>query len=192
MARDIACRRGDRLLFRGLDLTLLAGDAVHVRGPNGCGKTSLLRILAGLLRPFAGAVERSASLGLVDDRCALPDSWTLGQALGFWSRIDRGPVPAAAAADRLGIAPLLHVPVRFLSTGQRRRAALARLLGQSAQVWLLDEPFNGLDADGETVLTGILQAHRDAGGSVVLTAHRMLPLASSAVLDLPAHAPRCD
>ena len=114
-ATDIACRRGDRLLFRGLSVSLAPGDVMHFTGTNGIGKSSLLRILGGLLRPFAGEIRREGAVGLVDERPALEEHLPLGQALGFWHRID-------GATERFGawaLDPLLDVPVRFLSTGQR-------------------------------------------------------------------------
>lgn len=164
--RDLACRRGDRILFRDLSLTVNAGEALQVAGSNGIGKSSLLRIVAGLAPAFAGHIETRGLIGLVDERPALDPHLPLGKALGFWQRID-------GAADnemaRLGLAGLLDVPVRYLSTGQKKRAALARLIGQRAPVWLLDEPLNGLD--GHAVeLTEQLAAEHCAGGGVTLIA----------------------
>ena len=129
-ATDLACRRGERLLFSGLALDLHSGQALQVTGPNGMGKSSLIRILAGLLRPFTGTVPREGMVGLLDERPALDEHQPLGQALAFWSRLDEGNAPL----DRLGLADLLDVPVRYLSTGQRKRAALARLIGQQVPI----------------------------------------------------------
>ena len=119
-AADIACRRGDRLLLRGLSLGLERGQSLQISGPNGMGKSSLIRILAGLLRPYAGQVERSGTIGLLDEHPALDEHLPLGQALHFWRGMD-GYIALPAA---LGLESLLDVPVRFLSTGQRKRAAL--------------------------------------------------------------------
>lgn len=173
-ARDLACRRGDRLLFRGLTLAIAAGEAMHVSGANGTGKSSLLRILAGLLHPFAGAVERTGDVGLLDDRAALDPQVPLRTALGFWRALDRGDAPV----ERLGLAPLLDVPVRYLSTGQRKRAALARLIGQTAPIWLLDEPLNGLDSGGVDLLERLIAEHLAGGGLAVIASHQ--PLATQA------------
>jgi heme exporter protein A len=176
-ARDIACRRGDRLLFRGFSANLSAGEALHITGPNGCGKSSLLRILAGLLRSAAGSVERSERIGLIDERTALAENRTVAEALGFWTRIDGGQPPDAATwMDALRLSHLAHIPVQYLSTGQRKRAAMCRLLGQNAPLWLLDEPLNGLDEDGVTAFERLIADHLAGGGVCVITSHRTLDL----------------
>ena len=150
-AHDLACRKGDRLLFAGLSFSLGAGEALQLTGANGIGKSSLMRILAGLAPAYSGSVERQGAVGLVDERPALDPHRPLGEALQFWQRLDG---PADAELARLGIAPLLDVPVRYLSTGQKKRAALARLLAQRAPLWLLDEPLNGLDTSGVSSTPG--------------------------------------
>jgi len=169
---DLACRRGDRVLFRKLSFELTAGEALQVVGPNGTGKSSLLRILAGLLGPFAGTVQRSGAIGLVDERPALDEHLPLGRALEFWARID---APAPPAPD-LGLDPLMDVPVRFLSTGQRKRAALARLVGQRAPVWLLDEPLNGLDTQAARTCEALVAEHCARGGLAVIASHQPFAL----------------
>lgn len=169
-ATDLACRRGERLLFRGVSLALGPGDACHVVGSNGIGKSSLIRILAGLLRPFAGAVEREGAVGLIDERHALDGNVELGTALAFWRRLDGGEVPL----EKLGLAELLDVPVRYLSTGQKKRAALARLLAQDAPIWLLDEPLNGLDTGGVALVEGLIAEHLARGGLAVIASHQPL------------------
>lgn len=172
VANDIACRRGDRILFRGLSLAVEAGQIVHLAGPNGIGKSSLIRILAGLLRPFAGTVEREGVLALSDERLALDGHQTLEQALGFWRGIDRS---SDSQAD-FGLANLLDVPVRFLSTGQRKRAALARIAASDAPIWLLDEPLNGLDQHWSCMAQVAIHAHCKAGGAVVIASHQPLSI----------------
>ena len=169
---DLACRRGERVLFRGLSFELKAGEALQVVGPNGTGKSSLLRILAGLLAPFAGTVERSGAIGLVDERPALDEHLPLGRALEFWARID---APSPPAPD-LGLDPLMDVPVRFLSTGQRKRAALARLVRQQAPVWLLDEPLNGLDTQAARTCETLVAGHCANGGLAVIASHQPFAL----------------
>lgn len=185
-AIDLACRRGERLLFRGLSFELPPGSALHVAGPNGLGKSSLLRILAGLLRPLAGDVRRAGEIGLVDERHALDPMLPLGDALAFWQRID-GPEDNELA--RLGLAELTDVPVRYLSTGQKKRAAFARLIGQGAAIWLLDEPLNGLDSKAVELVRGIARAHCAAGGICVIASHQLFALPGMARLELAEFVP---
>jgi heme exporter protein A len=168
-AENLACRRGERVLFAGLSLSLAAGDALQVAGANGIGKSSLLRILGGLLPAFAGTVERHGAVGLIDERPALDPHLPLGRALAFWQRLDR---PADDALARLGLADLLDVPVRYLSTGQKKRAAFARLIGQAATIWLLDEPLNGLDSDAARLAEVLAGEHCAAGGICVVASHQ--------------------
>ena len=182
-ATDLACRRGERLLFRGLSLALGPGDALHVTGANGVGKSSLLRILAGLLRPLAGAVEKAGSVGLLDERHALDSQVELGTALAFWRALDG----VDEALDRVELNVLSDVPVRFLSTGQKKRAALARLIGQRAPIWLLDEPLNGLDSGGVALVEQLIAEHLADGGLAVIASHQTLAT-GAAVLPLAEFA----
>ena len=181
-ATEIACRRGERLLFAGVTLDLGSGDALQVAGPNGTGKSSLIRILAGLARPFEGSVSREGSAGLLDERPALDEYEPLGRALGFWQRLDS----AVAPLDRLGLGGLTDVPVRYLSTGQRKRAAIARLIGQDAPIWLLDEPLNGLDREAVQVVEALVDEHCSAGGIALVASHQPFALARMTRLDLTA------
>lgn len=176
-ADDLACRRGDRVLFRGLSLALQPGEALQLMGANGIGKSSLIRILAGLLQPFAGRVEHHGAIGLLDERAALDPHQPLGTALAFWRQID-GALDRSGddTAARLGLANLLDVPVRFLSTGQKKRAALARLIGQAAPIWLLDEPLNGLDSDAARLAETLAADHCAAGGICIIASHQSFAL----------------
>lgn len=183
-ATDLACRRGERLLFARLSLDLAGGQACQVVGPNGMGKSSLIRLLAGLLRPFAGSVARSGTMALVDERPALDEHQPLGAALAFWGALDKGTAPL----DRLGLGNLLDVPVRYLSTGQRKRAALARLIGQGAPIWLLDEPLNGLDTHGVALVEALVAEHCAAGGMAVIASHQPFALPGLKRLDLADYA----
>lgn len=180
-AAALACRRGNRLLFRGLTLALEAGEACQVAGANGIGKSSLIRLLAGLAEPYAGTVERHGEAGLVDERPALDPHLPLGRALAFWERFDGRP---AAAVERLGLGDLLDVPVRFLSTGQKKRAALARLIAQGAPVWLLDEPLNGLDGDAVKLVETIIAEHCAGGGLAVIASHQPIALPGARRIEL--------
>src|SRR5690606_30607044 len=171
-ATDLACRRGDRLLFRGLSFELNAGEALQVVGPNGTGKSSLLRILAGLLRPFDGTVERSGDVALLDERLPLDGELALGRAFGFWERIDGVDYGRRTAADALGLEPLLDVPVRYLSTGQRKPAAILQSNTRQAAIWLLDEPLNGLDVDAAASFQDRLAGYLAGGGTAVIASHQ--------------------
>jgi heme exporter protein A len=172
--RQVACLRGGRLLFEGLDLRVEPGGAVLVTGPNGAGKSSLLRLGAGLLRPAAGSVARPAMAALADERLALDEGLPLARALRFWSALDRGNLEQSLQA--FGLTGLASVPVRMLSTGQRKRAALARVAASGAPLWLLDEPANGLDPDGEGRLAAAVEDHRQRGGGVLIASHQPIAL----------------
>ncbi len=180
--RGVACDRGGRRLFDSLDLVLAPGGAALVTGPNGAGTSSLIRLAAGLLEASAGTVERESPVALADEGLALDPKLSLRAALGFWARLD-GADPAAAMAAR-GLAPRADVPERMLSTGQRRRAALARVLASGTRLWLLDEPANGLDGDGEERLEAAMAAHRASGGAVLAASHQPLALPGAARVEL--------
>jgi heme exporter protein A len=172
---NVSLRRGGQLLFEGLDLALAAGEALQVAGPNGSGKSSLIRLAAGLLPPASGSIE-AAPLSLADDNLALDRELSLEAALAFWgSDVDK-------SLEAMGVAEIRHVPVRLLSSGQRKRATLARVAASGAPLWLLDEPLNGLDAAGTDLLGTLLQSHRDSGGAVVAASH----------VDLPGEWPRLE
>lgn len=157
--------RGGRLLFERLDLSLSAGSAVLVTGANGCGKSSLIRMVAGLLKPQAGRIER-CEVALADDGLALDRELSLERALSFWE----GPRLAETLAA-LDLTRLAQVPVRLLSTGQARRARLARVMASAAPLWLLDEPQSGLDREGIASLDSAIAAHRASGGAVLAASH---------------------
>ena len=186
---DIACIRGDRLLFEGLSLTLARGDALWLRGPNGAGKSSLIRLAAGLLRPAAGTVERRERIALIDEAAALDVELPLRRALDFWARVDTvdGQAVTRAMAD-MALAPLSDVPVAMLSTGQRKRAAMARVIASGAPIWLLDEPANGMDDAAQARLVGAIARHRANGGAVLLASHFALGVPDIAELDMGALA----
>jgi len=182
--RDVALVRGGRLLFERLALTLDPGGAMIVTGPNGVGKSSLLRVAAGLLRAAAGTVMRGGPVALADEGLALDERATLGSALGFWARMDGArPEPGIAA---MGLSEIACVPVRMLSTGQRKRAALARVVASGAPLWLLDEPANGLDAEGLERLARAMAEHRAGGGAILAASHQPLALPGAASLELGA------
>lgn len=163
--QDLALVRGGRLLFEGCKVELVAGEALHVTGPNGSGKSSLIRLVAGLLKPSEGRIFR-AEAALADEGLALDRELPLGRALAFWA----GPrLTEAVAAFELE--ELAHVPVRLLSTGQAKRAQLARVVASGAPLWLLDEPLNGLDRKGVGELDRAIADHRANGGAVLAASH---------------------
>jgi heme exporter protein A len=162
---NAALVRGGRALFDNLSLTLGPGEAVHVTGPNGCGKSSFIRMVAGLLSPSAGRVARAA-VALADEGLALDRELPLGRALHFWGGRKLGEAMTAFDLDWLS-----EVPVRLLSTGQAKRARLARVMASGAPLWLLDEPLNGLDRDGTVRLDQAIADHRASGGGVLAASH---------------------
>ncbi len=193
-ATGLVVLRGDRLVLDGIDLALAPGAALLLTGRNGAGKSTLLRTLAGLCPLAAGTVTwdgvdvrdepsrhalRIAYLGHQD---ALKPGLTLAENLRLAVRLGGGDLPAALAAH--GLEGLAGLPVRLLSAGQRRRAALARVLLTGAPLWLLDEPSLGLDAAAQGRLGVVLATHRAAGGMVVASTHVGLPLPDAARLAL--------
>lgn len=200
--RGLACRRGRRRLFEDLDIGLPAGSVTWLRGTNGSGKTSLLRILAGLSAPSAGEVlsggqplgkgGTAARHGLlyIGHANALKDDLSLHEALAFLARLADAPDPQQQATRALelgGLAAQRRLPVRYLSQGQRRRGALARLaLDDRPRAWLLDEPYDALDVESTQRLSALIAAHAARGGAVLLTSHQAVPLPGVLVFDLPA------
>jgi heme exporter protein A len=183
---ELACRRGDRVLFKGVNLEVRAGGAVWLRGRNGRGKTSLLRLACGLAVPESGrvlwggvAVRRAGDYAqrrlYIGHANALKEDLTVRESLQFLAHLhgrahDAPSIDAALA--RVGMASRRDAPVRTLSQGQRRRAALARLaLERRAALWILDEPYDALDVDGIACVNGLLHEHLARGGSVLLTSH---------------------
>ena len=171
------------MLFAGVSVALGAGDAALVSGPNGVGKSSLIRIAAGLLRPAAGAVTRDGAVALLGEAHALDPELPLARALAFWIG-----GRAEMAMTAVGLAPLAAVPVRVLSTGQRRRAAFARVIAGDAFLWLLDEPANGLDAAAVTRMDRLVERHLAGGGMAIVATHLPLDLPGLRTLTLGAGA----
>ncbi|HVF94613.1 MAG TPA: heme ABC exporter ATP-binding protein CcmA [Sphingomonas sp.] len=191
MFEGVAAVRRDHLLFDALSFALAPGSAALVTGANGAGKSTLIRIAAGLLAPTAGSVRRheDISVALLGEATALDPDLTLAAALGFWARLDRGQAATNAVTGTLAaldLEPLADVPVRLLSTGQRRRAAIARVVTSAADLWLLDEPANGLDAAAIALLAATIANHRARGGAVLVATHLPLDLPEAHVLALGA------
>jgi heme exporter protein A len=199
---DLACRRGERLVFAGLSFAVPPGGVMVLTGPNGSGKSSLLRVMAGLTAAEAGSLAwdgvpirddpaaHRARLHFIGHQEALKPVLSAAETLAFWAGmhgLGRTDIEAALAHFRL--LPLAGWPCRLLSAGQRRRLALARLLASPAPLWLLDEPATGLDADAVEDLAAAIASHRAAGGRAVLSTHTPLPLEDSMALSLADFAP---
>jgi heme exporter protein A len=194
---ELACERGGLRLFDDLAFSLAPGDLLRVRGANGAGKTTLLRTLAGLTQPAAGTIrwhghpigdEYRREMLFLGHAPAVKDELTVLENLEFSARIsDLGSSDYKEALRRLAIAHLADLPARFLSQGQRKRAALARLaLSARVPLWLLDEPFSALDDEAIGRVSALCEAHLAAGGMVVLTSHQDVPIGAAAMraLDL--------
>lgn len=193
-ARELACWRGERLVFAGLSFTLAPGEALLLTGPNGAGKSSLLRVLAGLLPAAEGRllwagedaladrVGHGTRLCYVGHQDAVKPALTAAENLAFFARRAGGEVARALAA--LDLSPLADLPARVLSSGQRRRLALARLALAPRPLWLLDEPSVGLDAASVARLGPLFAAHLARGGMIVAATHLALPLDAARELRL--------
>ncbi|HSR55929.1 MAG TPA: heme ABC exporter ATP-binding protein CcmA [Alphaproteobacteria bacterium] len=197
-ARDIACVRGGRLVFSGLGFSVEPGGVLLLTGPNGIGKSSLLRILAGLLPQAKGTVvlgNASARIGYLGHGDGLKPLATVAETLTFWAAVTGGgeqEYRAAAIEDamaRFVLHPLADLPCRYLSAGQRRRVGLARLVSSGADVWLLDEPTTALDDAGVAAFEDALQSHLGAGGLAVIATHTALGGGRAETLALERFAP---
>lgn len=196
---DLACARGERTLFTGMNFELQQGELLLVQGGNGRGKTSLLRLLTGLAQPLAGEIRwrgaviagcreqyhrEMAYLGHLN---GIKDELTPVENLRMGAELARAPMTEAVAEQALadiGLARCLDLPSRVLSFGQRRRVALAGLVKAGARLWILDEPLTGLDVHGVALVEGLLRNHVDQGGMVVMTTHQPLALDGVRVVPL--------
>jgi heme exporter protein A len=201
LGQTLACRRGERLIFRGLDFALPPGGALVLIGPNGSGKSSLLRLMAGLTPPAQGALAwggeairenpatHRARLHFIGHSDALKLVLSARETLAFWCAM-RGAAPdALPALATFGLANAADLPCRYLSAGQKRRLVLARLIAAPAALWLLDEPLTSLDSDAATQLMSAIAAHRQDGGRVVLSTHAPIELGDAVRLSLADFRP---
>jgi len=198
-ARELTCLRGERILFSGLDLSISAGQCLHVRGENGVGKTSLLRILTGLSRPEFGEVLWANQSIAIDPlayhrellflghRDALKEDLSAVENLMMYAALDAVSLPyekALASLWRFGLRGRENLPVHCLSAGQKRRLLMARMLTRQAKLWILDEPFNALDFQAVNELQDLIAEHLAGDGLVVLTSHQAVSLPNVQVLEL--------
>ena len=182
--RGLTLSRGGHVLALGLSFAVARGGALVVTGANGAGKTSLLRVLAGLGRIDRGTIDAPPRRALMAERDGLDPDRGLADALGFWARLDGRTAMVADALADVALDHLADVPVRYLSTGQRRRAALARVIAGEAALWLLDEPASGLDEPAIARLEATIARHRATGGIAVVATHQPLDLPDTARLTL--------
>jgi heme exporter protein A len=203
---DLVCVRGDRVVFTGLRFEIGAGDALTLLGPNGSGKTSLVRLIAGLVRPAAGVLAwdgapvaddfeaHAARTHYVGHLDALKPQLSVAENLRIWSALkgDGGEAAVEPALAHFSIERLAGLPSRLLSAGQRRRLALARLLAAPAALWLLDEPTIALDRSGIAALERAIANHRAQGGLVVVSTNVDLGIPAAVPLRVADYAPRSD
>jgi heme exporter protein A len=181
----LALVRGGRLLFEGLGFQLSPGEALLITGRNGAGKSSLLRLVSGLLAPDAGQLHNPFSTALLASEQALKPDGRVRAELGFWAGLDGAPAQTVvAAAEAMAVTPLLDFRCGQLSSGQRQRVAIARTIASGAKLWLLDEPTNALDSASEERLLAAVAAHRANGGLVMAATHQALPLPGARTLSL--------
>lgn len=198
-ARALSCVRGERRLFADLNFSVSSGECLHIRGENGVGKTSLLRILTGLSKPEAGevlwngqAIDQDVSaynseLLFLGHRDALKEDLTALENLQFYAALDQIKLPQEKALATLwhcGLRGREHLPVSCLSAGQKRRVLMARMMTRQAKLWVLDEPFNALDANAMQALQGAITEHIEQGGLVVFTSHQEVNFSHVRKLDL--------
>ena len=198
-ANALTCVRGERTLFTGLDLEVSAGQWLHVRGENGIGKTSLLRLLSGLTKPAAGEIfwneqlisadpsEYHRNLLFLGHRDSLKEDLTALENLSIATALDGIAVTEdeiLLALHRFGLRGREDLPVNCLSAGQKRRVLLARLLLRQAKLWILDEPFNALDVRAVEMLSELILEHIASGGIAIMTSHQEIPMPNGRVVQL--------
>jgi heme exporter protein A len=184
--QNVAVIRGNRLVLNDLSFDAAAGDVIWIRGANGCGKSTLLRLIAGLLPKASGTISVEGNMALADENLALDANLAVERALRFWADMDGAtPGDRDAALSDMDLQALSEIPVRFLSTGQRKRTSIARVLASSAAIWLLDEPYNGLDSASCARLDQAILKQAGAGGIVLVAAHQppSINVAHSLLLD---------
>ena len=188
---NVAVFRGNRLVLQKFSVDVGSGDIVWIRGANGSGKSTLLRLIAGLLPKASGVMKVEGAIALADENLALDVNPPLDKALHIWAGMDGAAADLRdAALVAMDLVPLANVPVRYLSSGQRKRAGLARMLASKAAVWLLDEPYNGLDSANSTRLDAALLRHASSGGIALVAAHQSpsINVAQSVLLDRQSQA----
>jgi heme exporter protein A len=193
-AEKLTCVRGERVLFQGLSFCVSAGQALAIEGANGAGKTSLLRLVAGFISPRAGRLvlktgqtesddneERGKVIGWLGHQDGLKPQLTVIEQLVFFARLYRSDADPEATLEDVGLARQKDFPCRYLSAGQKRRLALARLMVSKRSLWLLDEPFAALDRDGQALMARQMTLHCGLGGLVIAATHEPLGLGNASL-----------
>ena len=176
--------RGERVLFRDVSVTANPGELILLRGANGSGKTTLLRQLAGLSEAQAGTIERAGLHHWIGHTNGLKAHETPRSHLRHWASVWGSPRDVDTILSEIGMARPANVPCRMLSAGQKRRTALARLALEDRNLWLLDEPFNALDTEGQKLLAARIETHRASGGAVVAALHGASPIEADSEVTL--------
>ena len=182
--RSLGAVRGERILFRDVTIAASPGELILLRGANGSGKTTLLRQLAGLSEPQAGNVERGGLHHWIGHANGLKAHETPRTHLRHWASVWGSDAEISAILTDMGLARPADVPCRMLSAGQKRRTAMSRLRLQTRKLWLLDEPFNALDSDGQALLSGLIDSHRATGGAVIAALHGAAPVTATREVEL--------
>ncbi|MBL4725261.1 MAG: heme ABC exporter ATP-binding protein CcmA [Rhizobiaceae bacterium] len=200
-AENLSAIRGEQTIFSNVSFQLEAGDLLLVTGTNGSGKSTLLRVIAGLLPNFSGKIEFSGDDKPLQEQChylghqnSLKPSMSVGENLEFWQKYCSSPdITIDGALEKVNLAGIQDIPAGYLSAGQKRRIAIARLLVTKRPIWLVDEPTAALDANSEKMFAKILQAHLDTGGIAIAATHQPLGMKTAQKLemklDMDAHQP---
>lgn len=202
VASGLAGERGGEIIFSGVDISLGEGEGIVITGPNGSGKSTMLRVIAGLLEPAEGEVRLDdppydfptleSALHYLGHQNAMKPALSVRENLEFWQSFHgHAHLPIPEALEMVGLETIGHLPFGYLSTGQRRRIAIAKLLVSYRPVWLLDEPTAGLDKASERQFAALMEAHMDDGGLIIAATHIPLGLENVRSFDMAEHTTRC-
>ncbi|PCI06014.1 MAG: heme ABC transporter ATP-binding protein CcmA [Hyphomicrobiales bacterium] len=194
-AENLSAIRGEQTIFSNVSFSLKSGDLLLVTGTNGSGKSTLLRVIAGLLHTFSGKIELSGDDQPIQHQChylghqnVLKPTMSVEENLDFWRKYCGSPDDEIEIAlEKVGLAGVQDIPAGYLSAGQKRRIAIARLLVTKRTLWLVDEPTAALDAKSEKMFADILQTHLEKGGIAIAATHQPLGIKTAQKLDMDAH-----
>lgn len=184
---NLACIRGNQLIYQHISQHIAGGEILWIKGRNGSGKSTLIRQLSNLLPTISGSLEITGEIALSDEKLTLDPNLPLEKALRFWIDLDHSSLTKIDdAMQAFDLVLLSNIPVRYLSTGQRKRANLARVFASEANIYLLDEPYNGLDHQNVSALNRVMQNHVKQGGLIVIASHIEPQISIDHILDLDA------